>query len=88
MRPKNAFKVSKFELPANFQVDFITRNSSGQPRTLVSVNAKKKQKAAAAAAAAANAAATAASAVAGNSNSVSNGREVVVDEKAKEDLKS
>ena len=63
------------------------KNTSG-PRTLVSVNAKKKQKAAAAAA---NAAASAAAAGNGNTtaaNSVSNGREVVVDEKAKNDLKS
>ena len=66
-------------------------SSSSSPRTLVSVNAKKKQKAAAAAAAA-NATVTSSSV--GNSTeastakSVSNGREVVVDEKVKDDLKS
>ena len=65
-------------------------SSSSSPRTLVSVNAKKKQKAAAAAAA--NATVTSSSV--GNSTeastakSVSNGREVVVDEKVKDDLKS
>ena len=68
-----------------------SKNATG-PRTLVSVNAKKKQKAAAAAAnAAASAAATATTAENGNTtaaNSVSNGREVVVDEKANNDLKS
>ena len=68
------------------------KNTSG-PRTLVSVNAKKKQKAAAAAANAAASAAAATATTAGNgnttaANSVSNGREVVVDEKAKNDLKS
>ena len=60
-----------------------SKNATG-PRTLVSVNAKKKQKAAAAAA---NASAAAGNATAAKSVSI-NGREAVVDAKAKDDLKS
>ena len=81
--------------PKQAAPDGSGKSASSGPRTLVSVNAKKKQKAAAAAAAAASAVAAVPApatptAVAGNTapNSVSNGRDVVVDDKAKDDLRS
>ena len=81
--------------PKQAATDGGGKSATSGPRTLVSVNAKKKQKAAAAAAAAASAvvaAPAAATPIAAAENSapksVSNGRDVVVDDKAKDDLRS
>ena len=88
-------KIGSQPQPKQAATDGGGNGASSGPRTLVSVNAKKKQKAAAAAAAAASAVAAAPAAAipmaaAENTapNSVSNGRDVVVDDKAKDDLRS
>lgn len=80
-------KIGSQPQPKQAATDGGGKSATSGPRTLVSVNAKKKQKAAAAANAVA---ATPKAAAADNTapNSVSNGRDVVVDDKAKDDLRS
>ena len=82
-------KIGSQPQPKQAATDGGGKSASSGPRTLVSVNAKKKQKAAAAAAAASAVAATPKAAAENTApNSVSNGRDVVVDDKAKDDLRS